>query len=66
MEGFHFKNFFEGFACVIQVAYLVYEAIGTKFTIHLQNSKFKASDDFKSDDSKTFLRQDIAKRFPDS
>ena len=43
-----------------------HEAIRTKFKIHLQNSKFQASDDFKSDDSKTFLRQDIAKRFPDS
>ena len=44
----------------------VHEAIRTKFTINLQNSTFQASDDFKSDDSKTFLRQDIAKRFPDS
>ena len=44
------------------------EAIRTKFKfiIHLQNSNFQASDDFKSDDSKTFLRQDITKRFPDS
>ena len=42
------------------------EAIRTKFKINLQNSTFQASDDFKSDNSKTFLRQDIAKRFPDS
>ena len=28
------------------------EAIRTKFTVNLQNSKFQASDDFKSDDSK--------------
>ena len=52
--------------CVRDSAEPMIEPIRTKFTVNFQNSTFQASDDFKLDDSKTFLSQDIAKRFPDS